>query len=35
LAKAFILVIEFAMLATVAATLALLMAGAPQRGSDS
>ncbi len=31
IAKALILVIEFAMLATVAATLALLMAGAPQR----
>ena len=32
-AKALILVIEFAMLATVAATLALLMAGVPQRRS--
>jgi multisubunit Na+/H+ antiporter MnhB subunit len=34
-AKPLILVIEFAMLATVAATLALLMAGPPQRRSDS
>jgi multisubunit Na+/H+ antiporter MnhB subunit len=34
-AKALILVIEFGMLATVAATLALLMAGPPQRKSDA